>query len=47
MKKYMVLLFFGFDHTGAIKERSLTTKGNPLPFVTILQQDTYNGTHLK
>ena len=46
MKKYYLLLLFFGSLTIQAQLNGIVTdeKGNPLPFVTILQQDTYNGT---
>ena len=40
----LLLFFFSIISTAQIKGTVSDEKGNPLPFVTILQQDTYNGT---
>ncbi|RTY71205.1 carboxypeptidase-like regulatory domain-containing protein [Flavobacterium sp. GSP27] len=46
MKKYylLLLLLVSFVSTAQIKGTVSDEKGNPLPFVTIFQEDTYNGT---
>ncbi|OAB28799.1 CarboxypepD_reg-like domain-containing protein [Flavobacterium fryxellicola] len=46
MKKHYLLLLFlsSFACTAQIKGTVSDEKGNPLPFVTIFQEDTYNGT---
>ena len=46
MKKYYSLLLFlaFFTINAQVKGTITDDKGNPLPFVTIIQQDTYNGT---
>ena len=46
MKKYYLLLLFmvSFVSTAQIKGTVTDEKGNPLPFVTIFQEGTYNGT---
>jgi hypothetical protein len=44
-KYYLLLLFLGsFAIQAQLKGTVTDDKGNPLPFVTIFQQDTYNGT---
>ncbi|WP_426063521.1 DUF5686 and carboxypeptidase regulatory-like domain-containing protein [Flavobacterium sp. DSP2-3-1] len=46
MKKHYLLLLFlvSFVSNAQIKGTVTDEKGNPLPFVTIFQEDTYNGT---
>ena len=46
MKKYYLLLLFliSFVNNAQIKGTITDEKGNSLPFVTIFQEDTYNGT---
>lgn len=46
MKKHYLLLLFlvSFVSNAQIKGTVSDEKGNPLPFVTIFQEDTYNGT---
>ena len=46
MKKYYLLLMFLVSVTNyaQIKGTISDDKGNPLPFVTVFQEDTYNGT---
>ena len=46
MKKYYLLLIFLVSVTNyaQIKGTVSDDKGNPLPFVTVFQEDTYNGT---
>ena len=46
MKKHHLLLLFlvSFVSNAQIKGTVTDEKGNPLPFVTIFQEDTYNGT---
>ena len=46
MKKYYLLLIFLVSITNYAQIKGTVTdeKGNPLPFVTVFQEDTYNGT---
>jgi hypothetical protein len=46
MKNYIffILLFFSFSNFAQIKGIITDEKGNPLPFVTVFEENTYSGT---
>jgi hypothetical protein len=44
MKKIHLLLIFLVSVTNYAQIKGTDDKGNPLPFVTVFQEDTYNGT---